>query len=383
MVQPTPDADLVYSGAFTSSSGGVLFHDDNTGPDQGQVVFFPFSINFVKESVGRMLVENAMAYLLTPELPGRSSISGQILLSGGSDHSGVVVSTDSLHATVTDAGGNYTLDGLWGGDVILTASKNGYGSETLDIHLEDDQVYPADTLTLSRITTREYENAVPVSIPDNDPTGIESTIEVTAVGDLHFLRVAVDISHYSINNLVVTLTSPAGSPVILHNRSGGTADDLVGSWPDIFTVDGPGALEDLHGEEVLGTWTLNVADHQFGAIGTLNSWGMTLQMTNSGPTPVGDSVVKATRIVGNSPNPFNPRTVISFDLARTGPVHLDIYDLRGRLVRILVAEDLPAGRHQVTWDGLDRHGRMSASGVYFTKLVAGEAARVEKMTLVR
>jgi subtilisin-like proprotein convertase family protein len=383
MVQPTVDAGLLYSGSFTSTSGGILFHDDNTGPDQGQVLFFPFSINFFKDSVGRMLVENAMAYLLTEELPGRSSITGQVLLSGESDHSGITVSTDSLHTTVTDASGNYTLEGLWGGDVVLTASRNGYGSESQDIFLVDDQIYPADTMTLSSITVWEYENTTSTPIPDNDPDGVDSSIEVTAGGALHDLQVTVDISHYSINNLTVTLTNPAGTSVTLHNRSGGTADDLVGSWPDVFTVDGPGALDDFKDEEVLGAWTLNVADHQFGAIGTLNSWGLTLEVKNSGPTPAGGNTATATRILGNSPNPFNPRTVISFDLARTGPVNLDIYDLRGRLVRTLVESNLPAGRHQVTWDGLDRNGQMSASGVYFTKLRAGGDAKVNKMTLVR
>ncbi len=216
-----------------------------------------------------------------------------------------------------------------------------------------------------------------------DPAGIDSPIEVTSGGALHHIRVTVDLSHYSINNLVVTLTSPVGTSVTLHNRSGGTADDIVGSWPDVLTVDGPGALEDFHGEDVQGTWTLNVADHQFGAIGTLNSWGLILEVTGGNPSPAGSKPILATRLLGNSPNPFNPRTIISFELARTGPVSLNIYDLRGRLVRTLVDSDLPAGYHDVTWDGLDRSGKMSASGVYFTKLETDGSAKVNKMTLVR
>lgn len=383
MVQPTSDSGLVYSNSFTSQSGGILFHDDNTGPDQGQVVYFPLAINFIKDAVGRMMVENAMAYLLTEELPGRSSITGQVLLTGAGDHSGIIVSTDSLHTTVTDAGGNYTLDGLWGGNVVLRASFPGYGLESLDILLVDDQIYPAETLTLTQTTVLEYENATVIQIPDNDPAGVDSIIDVPVGGTLHSLRVNVNISHYSINNLIVTLTSPAGTQVTLHNRSGGTADDIVGSWPDLLTVDGPGSLGDLLGEDVRGTWTFHVSDNQLGAMGSINSWGLTMEVTASDPSSVGGKPAQITRLLGNSPNPFNPRTVISFDLARTGPVRLNIYDLRGRLVRGLVASDLTAGRHDVVWDGLDRQGKMSASGVYFTKLQADGTSKVNKMTLVR
>lgn len=383
MVEPAPGAALLYSGPFASISGGIVYFDDNTGPDQGQVVYFPLALNFLKDAVGRMLVENAMAYLLTPELPGRSAITGQVLLEGASDHSGISVGIDSLHVTVTDADGYYSLEGLWGGDVTLTAALAGYGSETLDLHLVDDQTYPAETLTLIPITVLDFENTAAVVIPDNDPTGIESTIMIPTPGTLHSLVVRVDISHYSINNLVVSLTSPAGTSVTLHNRSGGTADNIVGSWPDILIVDGPGLLEDFRDESILGTWTLHVSDNAFGGTGTLNNWGLTIEAGSVEPSPVGAKPGKTTRIVGNSPNPFNPRTVISFEVAAAGRVNLNIYDLRGRLVRNLANEDLPAGRHEVIWDGLDQNGNMSASGVYFTKLQAAGANRVNKMTLVR
>ena len=47
----------------------------------------------------------------------------------------------------------------------------------------------------------------------------------------------------------MTLTSPTGTQVALHNRTGGTADDLAGTWPVELTVDGPGDLTDFLGEE--------------------------------------------------------------------------------------------------------------------------------------
>jgi subtilisin-like proprotein convertase family protein len=380
---PTPDAGVLYSSYLSSQGGGVIFHDDNTGPDQGQVVYLSFAVNFLKEAVARMMVENAMAYLLTEELPGRSAITGQVLLAGQTDHSGITVSTDSLHVTVTDTEGNYTLEGLWGGEVFLTAEFAGYGAESQAITLVDDQVYPADPMTLNLTSILDLENTTPYPIPDNDPVGIDSPIDVAATGSVHAIKVTVDISHYSINNLIVKLISPAGTEVTLHNRSGGTADNIVGSWPDILTVDGPGALEDFHGEDVQGRWVLNVSDNQFGAIGTLNSWGLTIEVGAAAPTPDEGDFAKKTKMLANAPNPFNPRTVIAFELGRPGPVRLNIFDLRGRLVRSLVDGEMPAGGHQVTWDGLDRAGKAAASGIYFTKLVAEGATQVHKMTLVR
>jgi subtilisin-like proprotein convertase family protein len=383
VVLPAPGSGTLYSASMTPASGGIIFHDDNTGPDQGQVLVFPIAINFIKNSVGRMLVENAMAYLLAKELPGRTAIAGQVLLNGASDHSGVAVGTDSLHTTMTDANGYYTLSGLWGGDVTLTASLTGYGSQSLALQLSDDQTFAAETMTLIPVTTLEFENSTPVSIPDNDPAGIASLIEVSSQGTLSSVSVRADISHYSINNLVVTLTSPAGTSVTLHNRSGGTADNIVGSWPDKLAVDGPGSLADFADEGIAGTWTLNVSDRQFGATGTLNSWGLTMSVATSTPSATGDIQLKTTRLLGNSPNPFNPRTVVAFELARPGRVILKIYDLRGRLVRTLADTDLIAGRHEVIWDGLDRQGSPTASGVYFTEMRAEGTATFSKMTLVR
>ena len=56
----------------------------------------------------------------------------------------------------------------------------------------------------------------------------------------------------------------------------------------------------------------------------------------------------------NVPNPFNPTTTIAFDLARAGHVRLEVFDVGGRIVRVLVDEERPAARnHRVVWDGLD------------------------------
>ncbi len=85
----------------------------------------------------------------------------------------------------------------------------------------------------------------------------------------------------------------------------------------------------------------------------------------------------------NRPNPFNPSTVIPFDLPAAGHVRLELYDVRGRLVRRLADGAFEAGFHRAVWDGRDDQGRPAASGVYLCALRAAGEVVTRKMTLLR
>jgi len=84
------------------------------------------------------------------------------------------------------------------------------------------------------------------------------------------------------------------------------------------------------------------------------------------------------------PNPFNPGTVISFDLPRAAAVRLSIFDLSGRLVRTLLKGDLiGAGRHESIWRGRNESGRHQAAGVYFYRLEVGAFSATRRMVLLK
>jgi hypothetical protein len=85
----------------------------------------------------------------------------------------------------------------------------------------------------------------------------------------------------------------------------------------------------------------------------------------------------------NQPNPFNPSTRIAFDLPAREDVSLRVFDVRGREVRVLESKTLAAGRYEYVWDGADNAGRPVGSGVYFSRLAAGEDLAVRKMVLIR
>jgi hypothetical protein len=86
----------------------------------------------------------------------------------------------------------------------------------------------------------------------------------------------------------------------------------------------------------------------------------------------------------NVPNPFNPRTMIRFDVPAPGaPASLRIYDVTGREVAVLVDGETVAGTRTVWWNGTSRGGRPVASGVYFYRLTAGRETLTRKLLLVR
>ena len=100
-------------------------------------------------------------------------------------------------------------------------------------------------------------------------------------------------------------------------------------------------------------------------------------------TDIEDFVVFRTTLHGNSPNPFNPFTTIYFTLSTTQKVQLNVYDLRGMLVRKLESGERAAGTHEVRWDGFDTSGQLVASGVYLYRLKTEQGAFVRRMLLLK
>jgi hypothetical protein len=112
-----------------------------------------------------------------------------------------------------------------------------------------------------------------------------------------------------------------------------------------------------------------------------------IHVTTDTPTDAGSdgtpSGPLANRLEAAYPNPFNPRTVIPFELAERGAVEMRIFDAAGRLVRTLLDRTLDRGRHTAVWDGRDNRGGLAASGIYFCRLKAGCYAATTRLALIR
>ena len=83
-----------------------------------------------------------------------------------------------------------------------------------------------------------------------------------------------------------------------------------------------------------------------------------------------------------APNPFNPATVIAFDMERAGVAQVEIFDLRGRRMRSQVSE-LPIGPARQEWDGRDDAGRDLPSGVYLMRVTTPTGTLTGRATLIR
>ncbi len=89
------------------------------------------------------------------------------------------------------------------------------------------------------------------------------------------------------------------------------------------------------------------------------------------------------RFVGSAPNPFNPRTMIQFELGRPQRVQLTVFDSAGRRVKRLADQTFPAGSSELPWLGFDETGSPAASGVYHVRLQSESGFDAMKLNLIR
>ncbi len=89
------------------------------------------------------------------------------------------------------------------------------------------------------------------------------------------------------------------------------------------------------------------------------------------------------RLNQNRPNPFNPTTLIEYDVPRSAPVTVAVYNLLGQHVKTLVDEVKGAGTHTVEWNGTDGSGHAVASGIYLYRLNADGFTQTKKMLLMK
>lgn len=88
-----------------------------------------------------------------------------------------------------------------------------------------------------------------------------------------------------------------------------------------------------------------------------------------------------TKLKGLYPNPFNPTSTLSFSLAKPEPVRIVVYNQKGQRVRVLVNETLPAGNHELIFDGKDQQSQVLGSGVYLIQWQAGDSSKTIKAIL--
>lgn len=124
-------------------------------------------------------------------------------------------------------------------------------------------------------TTRIFTSVhVPKNIPDNDPKGVQSAINVRRAGlDVQRVLVSVDITHTYRGDLEIQVMAPNGETATLSNLAGGSADNFIATDLDVSSSFTPGS-------SATGTWKLMVRDLAKADTGTINAFSLAITSTN-------------------------------------------------------------------------------------------------------
>ncbi|MDP8207559.1 MAG: T9SS type A sorting domain-containing protein [Candidatus Electryonea clarkiae] len=250
-----------------------------------------------------------------------------------------------------------------------------------------DLTFPDAPDTLDILNSRGYNN---ISIAGNNlylatvHLGEEHTTEITIIDadDPEDLTIINRIWH---NNLYydTRLYSTHGS-MILTSRHPWYENNFSGTI-SIFDTSDP---LDLHltgyYETANPATSLEIYDHYL--LVPQGRWFQILDAYDAGVSvekPVSLELPHNLELHPTYPNPFNSYTLINFEIPKPCHAELAVFNLTGRLVKVLSEGTLSAGRYQETWDGCDLTGNEAASGIYFVKLSNGYESRIEKTVLIR
>jgi hypothetical protein len=267
-------------------------------------------------------------------------------------------------------GGNNIISGdvnsgghaLWAADMFsnhLSAGHNGTWNS-----VEDDVALAQNTWVFVSLS---YDDATDKMVLYKNGVSIDSATVSTPVTDA-----TISIGSFGASNGWMIQGRIDDPRVWNRALTGEQIFSLYSNGQDVVK-----ATETLEGED----WMACVTPFSASDVGTtVCSDTMTLETgTGIGDTPTPTQ----TALHQNHPNPFNPTTVISYDLVSNSRVSLKVYDVSGRLVKTLVDDNRPAGRQSATWDGTDNAGNHVSSGVYFYRLNTAGNVFTKKMVLLK
>jgi subtilisin-like proprotein convertase family protein len=218
-------------------------------------------------------------------------------------------STDPINVSLNGVGDSATVIVGFGGSADILPAGIVEGDVAFDNVLGDGgDTSRHVTLDVGRYTYVATD--LPLPITDNNTT--TSYIEITDAYCIGDIDIELDLLHTYIGDLEVDVTSPSGTTVRLHDRTGGGDDDLHRYYDEQGgdLPDGPGMLSDWEGEIVTGSWRMDVTDNAGADTGTLDHWALKIASSGEECPPVAQDVEVFTdentsidiTLVGASPN---------------------------------------------------------------------------------
>lgn len=183
-----------------------------------------------------------------------------------------VVLHDRRGGSADDLEETWTTDDAALAPLVGLAVAGDWTLEVIDRARWDTGTLDAWTLEIETAASRPVAtaSATPaLAIPDQDPDGVESTVSLAGSAPIRHLRLDLDLTHSYVGDLTVALTGPTGVRVLVHDRSGGSSDNLIRSYS---SDDSP--LSSFVGLPAGGAWTLAVVDLERHDVGKLNRWSL-------------------------------------------------------------------------------------------------------------
>lgn len=365
--------DCQISGHLETVQGGGIYAAGLGGVSDVTMIGGQVSGNTAKDNGGGVYQSAGQLTLMNVAVTDNGPATGATFMAGGGVYT-TGASTDLTHLIVT---GN---SAMLGGGVSL----NGGAQVDLQHSL------------IAQNTASFYGGGIDY---ENNTAGqiLSNTIAHNAGGGAGGGGLYLTASAASIQNNISAFNT--GGTSFGNGMSLGTAptvlscNDVFGNDNSQYTgiadptgTDGNISADPLFCETVDGPYRLPVsspcAPDQSGGCGLIGVYG-----ADCAGSPVPDdgagTVPAVFAVERNFPNPFNPKTTIRFSLPEAGLTRVTIFDVAGRLVKTLLSEELPAQRHEVTWEGRDDSGRSVSAGVYFYRVASGDHQAVGRMALVK
>ncbi|MBU2501528.1 T9SS type A sorting domain-containing protein [bacterium] len=184
----------------------------------------------------------------------------------------------------------------------------------------------------------------------------------------------------TLGSCAVTIVDDQGQPVGGASVSAVFDGPTSGSTSGTTAADGTVTLASTGIKKPSGEWCFEITNVTHATLGYAPGSNVTTRSCESGDvfSAEGRRLPTEFGLAQNSPNPFNPMTVIRFNLPRDTQVALRVYNVRGQVVETLVNRTLGAGEHRVTWDAKD-----SPSGVYFYRIETPGFSETRKMIMLK
>ncbi len=248
---------------------------------------------------------------------------------------------------------------LDGRSILYTPKENFSGWDTFDYTASDGRGgYSTATVFVHVENTNRAPSAFHLLQPQNGQA-------LNPVAPVHFKwQAAQDADNDSLSYSVRLLHS-AGDTTIANIK--GTELRLQGK-------------DYLRGGRVY-QWFVRASDGEFNSA-SVDTFNFNTEIV-SGVAGAQGELPETFALAQNYPNPFNPTTTIGFALPQAIEVTLTIFNSAGQLVKQLLAEKMPAGRHNVSWDATNRAGEKVASGMYMYVIKAGDITMQRKLMLMK